>query len=273
MKKRDPKITTLSVVTSFKEYSPLILETVESILGQQRLGADSVDYVIWNGGSRTSEIHELENRYGNRLRVIHQTDNGLYDSLASAFLETKGELLSYLNVGDIWSPTTARTVIDVFNDNSKVNWFCGLQCFYDKKGNLIATKLPFRFRQEFIESGLYGRRYCFPSIQQESTFWRRNLMELIDLEHFRGLKCAGDAYMWQSFSKTQDLYIVRVALGGFRKHDNHLSQVQNLYQNELKEFRNNFKIRFFPIFLFDKVMWRLPDRLRIKFAAKVRIEP
>jgi hypothetical protein len=256
----------LTVATSFKSYSPMLVETINSVVNQKSVLPDELDYVVWYGGPKDVRVDKQLAPFKDSLRVIYGDDSGLFDSLAQVFSVTSGEVVSYLNVGDLWSDKTARFVLDTFASNLDKSWICGLASVYGRNGMLISTRLPFRFRRNFIRAGVYGRLHFLPVIQQESTFWRRELLEHLDFEIFRNLKRAGDAYMWAKFAEHEELHVFKVALGGYREHDNHLAGGYHQYQSERTFFQEEFKLRWFPLLLLDKVAWRALDSSKISLA-------
>ncbi len=254
------------MITSFKIFDPMLLDTVKSVLNQNSIRPDELEYIIWSGGSKDLQLEKLLEPFGGKVRLVYGQDLGLYDSLGQVFPSVSGDIVSYLNVGDLWSANTVRFVLDVFRDDPKKQWVCGLQTVYNRQGMIVSTRLPFKFRRKFIRSGLYGRQRFLPVIQQESTFWRRDLLKLLDLEFFRGLKRAGDAYMWMKFAEREDLYVCKVVLGGYREHDNHLAGGYEQYQLERNLFQEGFRLRWLPMLIFDKFLWRAIDERKISMS-------
>ena len=70
-------------------------------------------------------------------------------------------------------------------------------------------------------------------MQQESCFWRRSLLEQVDLDKFRTLKLAGDYYLWFSFAQKSQIYRVDAMLGCFRQR---LGQQSEKWRNILKSY-------------------------------------
>jgi hypothetical protein len=71
-------------------------------------------------------------------------------------------------------------------------------------------------------------------LQQEGTFWRRELNQYIDLDKFASLRLAGDYYLWHQFAQHTKLKIVEAYLGGFRVHDGRLSEDLAGYTAEMR---------------------------------------
>jgi hypothetical protein len=253
----------LSVVTSLIGYHPLLLDTLKSVLNQRGVAAEDLEYVVWYGGSPNPLINDVIETFSDRVRFLGDNDDGLYDSLAQVLPLLSGEVICYLNVGDLWSPTTAADVINFFSTRKDCQWICGIQSFYDETGHMKGLLVPHKFRTPFIQMGLYGKRFGFPFIQQESTFWRKELHEAIDWNRLRRFKLAGDAYLWHTFSYVTNLKVVPLLLGGIRSHSNHLSADHEAYSIERQSMNSPFRLKYLPLYLYDQVIWRLPNRVRL----------
>jgi hypothetical protein len=103
-----------------------------------------------------------------------------------------------------------------------------------------------------------------PFLQQESTFWRKELNEYLNFDKLQELKLAGDYYMWYEFSKHYKLNIVETYLGGFRKRDGQLSGKIDDYYKEMMKIVDK-KIIFVDklLILFDSLFWTFGDMIKI----------
>ena len=95
-------------------------------------------------------------------------------------------------------------------------WLTGYAVTYNEAGAAVRFVLPYRFRRRLHRCGAYGR--FLPFVQQESTFWKRELMESVDFERLAGFRLAGDYFLWRCFAERADLHVVSAHLGGFRQH-------------------------------------------------------
>ena len=64
--------------------------------------------------------------------------------------------------------------------------------------------------------------------------WKRELNNCVDLEQLANFKYAGDYFLWLTFSRQTELYIVEAHLGGFKKHAGQLSENLKEYLKEVK---------------------------------------
>ena len=194
--KEDPLITVITVVFNGADY---LEDTIKSVIEQK---FDNVEYIIIDGGSTDATL-EIIRRYEHAIDYwVSEPDSGMYDALRKGFLTASGDLMGYLNAGDIYTNTTLQSVVDFFKDTGK-KWFTGMRSVCNELNFVTSVDLPFRYKSNLIRQGIYGRN--LPYIQQESTFWHRNMLSCVDMDTFGGLRLAGDYYLWFCFSQHESL--------------------------------------------------------------------
>ena len=214
-----------SVITPCRNSAPLLAETIPSVVGQSALkqGVAELEYLIIDGGS-TDATAEIVSAYRDHKAVIFvsEPDSGLYDAVAKGFQKATGDVLAYLNAGDIFHEHAFRVASQVMSQPG-VNWICGYQLKINEQGEVIAVSKPPRYRREFILNGTYLRGFPYDGIQQEGIFFRRQLLEKVDLERLRGFRKSGDYFLWTQLAKGAELHTVLSFLGAFRVHEGQLS--------------------------------------------------
>lgn len=223
---------TFSVVTTCKNPGHLLVDTVESVLGQRALRAGRVglEYVIIDGGSTDGTCDYLAELNDERVHWVSEPDRGMYDGLVKGLRRLTGDIHSYLNAGDLYHASAFDVVADLVP--SRFEWVTGLPSSLNQRGDVVGVRIPFRYRRDWIMSGLYdGGR--LPFIQQESTFWTSDLTASLDLDRLSGLRLAGDAFLWATFARQHELGVVVAQIGGFRRHDGQLSEDLSGYREEM----------------------------------------
>ncbi len=110
-----------------------------------------------------------------------EPDSGLYDAVVKGFRRATGDVVAYLNAGDIFHEHAFRVASEVMTREG-VDWICGYQLKINEHGEVIAIAKPPRYRREFILNGTYLRGFPYAGIQQEGIFFRRKLLEAVDLD-------------------------------------------------------------------------------------------
>lgn len=205
----------ISIVTPSFNQAAFIEATIQSVLGQDY---PKLEYVIIDGGSSDGSA-EIIRKFGDRLTYwVSKPDDGMYAAINEGFAHTSGEIMAWINSDDLYTPWCLRTVASVFTQfRGKVRWLTGLSGYWNVDGALVGAYMNTRFHRRLIQCGVYeARRAGF--IQQESTFWTRDLWVQAGACVSAELRLAGDFDLWRRFAKTDDLYLLRTCVSGYRSH-------------------------------------------------------
>ena len=260
-----------TLVTSNFNSGTLLLDTVHSVLNQTLVlrNPESIQYIVLDAGSTDGSLEAalplLDRDF---VTILSKTDRGLYDGLANAYEGSTGELMGWINAGDFLYPAALETIDAVERDTGS-KWMTGYNSFLNERGQVTRVTLPFRYRSALFECGLHGTQ--LPTLQQESTWWHRDLLADFDWPRFRDFRLAGDFFLWQHLSKQTVPDIVHTTIGGFRRHENQLSGDFAQYRSELAAVCR--KSSFFEQIQasVDQVLWRTPDFCKHRLAASCHI--
>ena len=222
-----------TIVTACRNSASHLPETIESVLNQSALalGLAEVEYFIVDGAS-TDATAEVVSRYRHDSIVFtSEPDAGLYDAVAKGFARSNGDVLAYLNAGDIFHEHAFRVVSEVMTHDS-VEWICGYQLKINEAGEVIAVVRPPRYRREFILNGTYLKGFPYAGIQQEGIFFRRKLLDIVDLEKLKRFRLGGDYFIWTELARRAELHTVLSFLGAFRVHRGQLSEGLEAYRHD-----------------------------------------
>jgi hypothetical protein len=141
-----------------------------------------------------------------------------------------------------------------------VSWLTGYGAIVNVDGVVVSMSLPFRYRRSLLRTNAYGS--VLPTLQQESTFWRAEMMANVDLDLLATYRLAGDHYLWNTFAGVAEPTIVKALLGGFTHHGNHLSDDEGGYRDEVARHAPRIGASKLAVALLDSVLWRSPDRVK-----------
>jgi glycosyltransferase involved in cell wall biosynthesis len=252
-----------TVVTACRNAARYIEETVESVLQQTvfRSGRCELEYLVYDGASTDDTLKRLRPYDSQGVKVVSEPDGGFYDALTNGLQRATGDYVAYLNAGDLLHPAGLAIAAECF-ELTGVDWLTGYGSVYSEAGQLTSSWLPYRYRRRLFECGAYGLR--LPFVQQESTVWRRRLHDTVDFAALRGLRYAGDAYLWRCFASAAELHVVRGLIGGFRIHAGQISERMREYREELRGFSRAATLPERVICLADRAMWWAPEQVKLR---------
>jgi hypothetical protein len=211
----------------------LLSATMESIWSQHAIvrGRAKLEHLIIDGAS-TDHTASAARVFPESL-FISEPDTGMYDALSKGLSQASGDIVGYLNAGDILFPWAFDVLLEVFS-NPDVHWATGYSSQINEQRQVTACWKPPRYRREFVANGLYADPSYPSGIQQESTFWSAELNRKINLEKLKSFKLAGDYFLWTEFAKHSDLHSIMSPLGAFQIHGGQLSERRAEYHAEVK---------------------------------------
>jgi glycosyltransferase involved in cell wall biosynthesis len=218
------KAVKFSIVTPCKNSASLLAETVRSVVEQSALkqGIAELEYFIIDGASTDATAEVVSPYLHEPISFLSEPDSGLYDAVVKGFKKATGDVVTYLNAGDLFHEHAFRIASQVMSHEG-VNWICGYQLKINEQGEVIVVSKPPRYRREFILNGTYLRGFPYAGIQQEGIFFRRKLLETVDLEALRRFRRSGDYFLWTQLAKSTELHTVLSFLGAFRVHEGQLT--------------------------------------------------
>lgn len=214
-----PKI---SIVTPSFNQAAYLEETILSVTGQ---GYPNLEYIVIDGGSTDGSV-DIIKKYSDRITYwVSERDQGMYHAIQKGFEQSTGEIMGWINSDDILHRKSLFVVAELFSIPG-VNWVQGLPNVIDEKGRIVRA-LNFG---PWSQIRLFTDEIC---IQQESTFWSRDLWNRAGGKISTQYKVAGDFELWSRFFQFEKLYTPNCLLGSFRlRRNNQLSLNSDGYNKE-----------------------------------------
>ncbi len=258
---RFPKI---SVVTPNYNQDKFIEKTIQSVLNQNY---PNLEYIIIDGGSTDDSISIIK-RYEKKLTYwASEPDMGMYYAINKGFSKATGEIMCWINSDDVLWERALFNVAEIMNKNKNIHWLQGLPTVINEEGDIIHQR-----KQVFSKYFFYGYDYetTFAFVQQESTFWTKELWVKAGSFMATNFTLAADFDLWLRFFNCEKMYCTQLQLGAFRKRDGQKSSNQELY---LAEARISIARNFVKLGISDKFVikfGRFLRELNMPFTLKIR---
>ena len=215
----------ISIVTPNLDTGRFLAATMDSVLAADPGG---LEYIVVDGGSRDDSRAIIEARQQRLAHWRSEKDSGLYDAVNKGFELSSGDVMGWLNAGDLYFPDALRVVTEVFTAFPEIKWLTSrVISKLDEPGRLVWQSLNMGYTRASFMGGehLTGLKpgLSLVTVQQESTFWRRSLWERAGGRLDETLKLAADFELWARLFRHAELCAVSAPLGAFRQHADQLS--------------------------------------------------
>ena len=108
----------ISIITATYNSGKTLRDTIESVLRQSYT---DYEYIVKDGGSKDDTLEIVKAyapKFGDRLKVISEPDQGIYDAMNKGIQMATGDVIGILNSDDFYTSADALQVIaDAFANN------------------------------------------------------------------------------------------------------------------------------------------------------------
>ena len=224
----------VSVLTSVYNGQSYLEECVDSILNQT---FDDFEYIILNDGSTDNTQCILKKYTDPRLRIIHQENLGISNSLNKGISLCQAELVAHLDADDFAHYNWLERQLDFMNDNLDVA-FCSSRFEELFNGKLYPQSFPFIEKDYKIRASM-----CFMNcIPHSFTIMRKALLLKVG-GYDLNLIVAHDYDLWIRLLKEGKGHILNENLGVLRIHEESISSkkerimIQEVFQVQWRAYQ------------------------------------
>ena len=101
----------ISILTVVFEDPKGLKKTLESIFSQNY---EDLEIIVIDGGSLSKEMNEIFNIFADKIKLISEKDNGIYDAMNKGAMFAKGEWAIFLNAGDTFYENSTLNKISTY---------------------------------------------------------------------------------------------------------------------------------------------------------------
>ena len=249
----------VSIIIPAYNYARFLPFAVDSALNQSY---SNVEVIVVNDGSK-DETHEIAQSYGDRIRYIHQENQGLSAARNSGIRAANGEYLVFLDADDILALNMVEQSQDTLRELGP--------------DFAVVAHLPDLINQEGV---LIDKSWGFPKGDTEVTFLdlliqnrfptivlvlKRALDEVGDFDP--DLKASEDRDMWIRIARKFRIYRLSNPLSSVRRHGTNMSSdgvrqsdaIKQVHQKarqrgDLKGRKSIYWLKIASFFQFQKAM-------------------
>jgi glycosyltransferase involved in cell wall biosynthesis len=193
--------------------------TAESVLRQDY---PPCEYIVKDGGS-TDGTTALIAALPPGVIVMSGPDRGQTDAINAGLRRARGEIVSWINASDLYSPGAFRIVASYFSEHPDVGMVFGRARLIGEQGEDLGTYACAPLREmlalNHVPRGHFMKLLHERSgwIPQQTVFWRRSVMAssgYLDPD----LHYAMDYDYWLRLGRCTTIHFVDADLGAFRLH-------------------------------------------------------
>lgn len=164
----------VSIITSCLNCENTIEKTIQSVLCQTY---PNIEYIIIDGGSTDGTLNIIQKYKSEIAKIISEPDSGVYYGMNKGIVHSTGEILYFLNSGDLlYNNDIIVKIMDVFSDPNIFGVYGNVEVLNDyRKNKLIRgckvtpNKLVYR---HIFHQALFVRHFLFNEIGMYSTSFK-----------------------------------------------------------------------------------------------------
>ncbi len=205
----------ISVITPVLNCVGYLERCIDSVLSQNY---KNLEFIILDGGSTDGTLAIIR-RYEKHLTFWKSSpDRGPYAAVQEGFQRSTGEIMTWINADDALAPYSLHLVACLLSASTKIAWVTGQDCIFTEDSEIeLAPPISINGINYFNDG------FDEPFIQQEGTFWRRDLWNRAGATLDLSLDLAADMELWTRFFTHEKLFVTSVPLGIFQRRDDQRS--------------------------------------------------
>ena len=201
-----PRITIVTPAINGDQY---LEATLRSVINQDY---PNLEFIVIEDGASSERCRLLQKYESHLSRQFCPQGTELCAALNMAFAKSSGEILGWLEPGEMLHTNGLQVVGGIFACLPNVEWITGRPFNFSPGGMPTGMKHLERWSRIRFLAG--GNKY----IHRDTTFWRRSLWERAGGALATEYGPAGEFDLFLRFFRYARLYSVDALIGGYRTH-------------------------------------------------------
>lgn len=146
----------VTIITVCYNSEKTIAQTMESVLHQTY---SDIEYLIIDGKSSDSTMKIVGNyrmAFGERMKVVSEPDNGIYDAMNKGIRMASGELIGIINSDDFYEPDAVEKIVKSYRKGMCAVLYGAVRNLVDGKEESVSI-----LSHEFMDKRMIGHPACF----------------------------------------------------------------------------------------------------------------
>lgn len=221
----------ISVIIPSYNKARYIDKTLKSIFEQKFM---NFEVIVQDGGSNDGTVEIIKKyakKYPYKISWSSGKDEGQLSALNSGIKKASGEIVTFINADDYYSPWALAAVYSAYRKHPDALWFAGGGSVVDSKNNGIA-KVATIFKSRLLLINSYNLLKITNYFMQPSVFITRKAYEKFG--PFTGTKNFVTEYdLWLRLSRVQMPVVINKNLSFFRIEPDTITK--RMYKRLLRE--------------------------------------